>query len=112
MYVSHWLRKLASTPRHSLFSPRGSVLESVEEEMKAWSTRMGVTNVETDLKEEVKVFGDNEGEVSVFVAKSPLFDVYTFGAVCVYLTGMYGMVMMMHGVGEKWKGVMDRERRM
>ena len=35
MFVSHWLRKLASTPRHSLFSPRGSVLESVEEEMKA-----------------------------------------------------------------------------
>ena len=58
------------------------------------------------------MFGDNEGEVSVFVAKSPLFDVYTFGAVCVYLTGMYGMVMMMHGVGEKGKGVMDRERRM
>ena len=58
------------------------------------------------------MFGDNEGEVSVFVAKSPLFDVYTFGAVCVYLTGMYGVVMMMHGVGEKWKGVMDRERRM
>ena len=73
------------------------MLESVEEEMKAWSTRTGVTNVETDLKEEVKVFGDNEGEVSVFVAKSPLFDVYTFGAVCVYLTGMYGVVMMMHG---------------
>ena len=58
------------------------------------------------------MFGDNEGEVSVFVAKSPLFDVYTFGAVCVYLTGMYGVVMMMHGVREKWKGVMDRVRRM
>lgn len=112
MYVNHWLQKVASTPRHALFSPRDSLLESVEEEMKAWATRTSVTNVETDLKEEVKVFADNEGEVSVFVAKSPLFDVYTFGAVCLYLTGMYGVVMAMHGVGRGGKEVMGRERRM
>lgn len=103
MYVDHWLRRVASTPRHALFSPRESLLEALEEEMRASATQTSVSNVETDLKEEVKVFGDNEGEVAVFVAKSPLFDVYTFGAVAAYLAGLYAIVMMMHGVVE-WCG--------
>ena len=99
MYVTHWLHQLSTTPRHSLFVPRGSLLDRVEEEMRGSATRTTSLNVETDLKEEVKVFGDNEGEVAVFVAKSPLFDVYTFVGVAVYLSGMYVVVKVMHGVG-------------
>ena len=67
--------------------------------MRGSATRTTSLNVETDLKEEVKVFGDNEGEVAVFVAKSPLFDVYMFVGVAVYLSGMYVVVKVMHGVG-------------
>ena len=104
MYVSHWLRKLASTPRHSLFSPRGSVLESVEEEMKVWSTRTGVTNVETDLKEEVKVFGDNKSDVWCSRQVSAVC--------CVHALRSGGMLEwdVCGGEDDAWSGDWEREK--
>lgn len=93
------MKRMTSTSRHSFFLAKDSpLLRAFEEEMKQSATRTSVVDTEMDLKEEIMVFSDNAGKVSVFISKTPLFDIYTFFAVLGYLAVVYVVVAAIHDV--------------
>ncbi|KAK8796615.1 hypothetical protein WA588_000744 [Blastocystis sp. NMH] len=96
-YLSHWMDVMTTTPRHTLFLKKDDALvKALEAEMRLSASQTRVIDTEVDLKEEIKVFGDNEGDVAVFISKTPLFDVYTFLLVIVYMAVLYIVVSVMH----------------
>jgi hypothetical protein len=98
-YLDHWKKEMMRLPRHTLFVSKDSMLlKELEDEMRANSKHVEVVDSEMDLKEEIKVFADNEGEKMMFIAKSPLFDVYSFLSVVFYLIAFYLAVMISHNV--------------
>ena len=97
--MEHWMKRMTSTSRHSFFLTKDSpLLRAFEEEMKQSATHTSVVDTEMDLKEEIMVFSDNAGKVSVFISKTPLFDIYTFFAVLGYLAVVYVVVAAIHDV--------------
>ncbi|KAK8825034.1 hypothetical protein WA556_006323 [Blastocystis sp. ATCC 50177/Nand II] len=101
--IAHWEKVLRAAPRNVLLLKKdAAVVGALEAELKRVCTSVSVVDAEMDLKEEVKVFADNAGEVAVFVSKSPLFDVYTFLFVLGYLVVVYIVTAIAH---EGWNAV-------
>lgn len=60
-YLSHWMDVMTTTPRHTLFLKKDDALvKALEAEMRLSASQTRVIDTEVDLKEEIKVFGDNE----------------------------------------------------
>lgn len=60
-YLSHWMDVMTTTPRHTLFIKKDdSLVKALEAEMRQSASQTRVIDTEVDLKEEIKVFGDNE----------------------------------------------------
>ena len=60
-YLSHWMNVMTTTPRHTLFVKKDdSLVKALEAEMRLSASQTRVIDTEVDLKEEIKVFGDNE----------------------------------------------------
>lgn len=98
-YLSHWLNLAGMTSHHSLFiTPENEFVKTLEGELKSLIPTTSVVLSEMDLKDSIQPYSDNSAEVAVFLSKTPLFDLYTFIAVLVYLVIFYVVVMIVHDV--------------
>lgn len=59
-YLDHWMTIMTNTQRHIFFITKESPLvKALETEMSLSATHTRVVDTEMDMKDDIKVFGDN-----------------------------------------------------
>jgi hypothetical protein len=59
-YVDHWMTVMTSAQRHTFFIDKeSSLVKALEAEMSLYATHTRTVDTEMDMKDDIKVFGDN-----------------------------------------------------